>query len=138
MGRSERGYCGSVNELQSALWLRLLDIPGTEEGENSWGDGLALWVNAKQVANFTAEDVVELRLTKAMKRTLKARLIADERVHFRGASSHWLSVRFEKAADVDFVAELAGLAAVAHLPADGTAPKPPPTGAAMERRKRFH
>jgi hypothetical protein len=44
----------------------------------------------------------------------------------------------ETAADVDFVVELAERAAEAHLPAPGHMAKPPPTGAALARRKRFH
>lgn len=138
MGRSDDRYSAVVNETQAGLWMRLLDIPGVEEGENSWGEGLALWVDAKQVANFTGEDVIELRLTKAMKRQLKARLIADERVDFRGASSDWVSVQFASDDDLDVVVELARRAGEAHLPVGGLAPRPPPTSVAMARRKRFH
>lgn len=47
-------------------------------------------------------------------------------------------MRFAAEADVAFVVELARRAATAHLPDDGAAPKPPPTGADLERRRRFH
>jgi hypothetical protein len=36
------------------------------------------------------------------------------------------------------LAELVELAAAQHRAADGATPKPPPTGADMARRKRFH
>jgi hypothetical protein len=53
-------------------------------------------------------------------------------------SSDWLEVRVADATGVDFVVELAALAADAHQPADGQPPKDPPMGAALERRRRFH
>ena len=136
--RSKRtGIVGRVDDLQRALWLHLLGIPGLEEGENSWGDDTALWVNAKQMANFTAPRALEIRLGKALIRELKARLKDDARVTLRG-SSDWVSFAFESADDFGFLAEMAALAAIVYLPADGSAPQPPPTGEAMARRKRFH
>ena len=47
-------------------------------------------------------------------------------------------VRVADEADVAFIASMAERAAAAHLPPDGTAPKPPPAGADLERRRRFH
>ena len=126
-----------MDELRLALWLRLLEIPGIEEGENSWGDDTALWVNAKQMANFHRDGTLEIRLTRAAIRELKPRLKDDPRVVLRG-SSDWVGFVVDSEADFDFLVEMATRAAQAYLPADGAAPKPPPTGAAMERRKRFH
>jgi hypothetical protein len=117
--------------------MRLLEIPGIEEGENSWGDDRALWVNAKQMANFRGPRALEIRLGRALIRELKARLKDESRVTRRG-SSDWVGFEFETADDFAFVEEMAALATLVYLPADGLAPKPPPTGAAMERRKRFH
>ena len=126
-----------LTSLQLALWLRLLEIPGMEEGESSWGDGPALWVNAKQVANFTRDGTIELRLTRPAIRAVKERLSAEPQVILRG-SSDWLGVRIDSERDFALALELAREVPPLYLPADGTAPKPPPTGAAMERRKRFH
>ena len=108
-----------------------------EEGESSWGDGPALWVNAKQVANFTRDGTIELRLTRPVIRAAKARLAAEPQAILRG-SSDWLGLRVDSERDFALVLELAREIPPLYLPADGTVPKPPPTGAAMERRKRFH
>jgi hypothetical protein len=123
--------------LQLSLWLRLLELPGIEEGQNSWGEGPALWINAKQVANFTRDGTIELRLTRRVISGRQAELRADARAILRG-SSDWLGFHFESEADIEPVLELARLLPPLYLPEDGTAPKPPPMGAAMERRKRFH
>lgn len=126
-----------VEELRRELWMLLLEIPGIEEGENSWGDDRALWVNGKQMANFTRDGLLEIRLTRSVIRELKTRLRDDPRVTLRGHSD-WASFSVESAADFDVALEMGRRSAEAYLPADGTAPKPPPSGAAMERRKRFH
>ena len=127
----------AVDGLKHELWMRLLEIPGVEEGANSWGDDPALWVNAKQMANFYRDGTLEIRLTRAVIRELGAQLKDDPRIVLRG-SSDWVGFRFDSEEDFDFVVEMARRAAEAYLPVDGTAPKPPPTGAAMERRKRWH
>jgi hypothetical protein len=117
--------------------MRLLEIPGVEEGENSWGDDTALWVNAKQMANFHRDGTLEIRLTRRVIRELRPRLKNDSRVVLRG-SSDWVGFVVDSAADFDFLVEIATRAAQEYLPGDGAAPRPPPTGAAMERRNRFH
>ena len=125
-----------LTPLQRVLWLKLLEIPGMEEGESAWGDGPALWVNARQVANFTNDGTIELRLTRLVIRRLKSSHAQDERLIFRG-SSDWLGITANEA-DFPLIVELAAELPSLYLPPDGTAPKPPPTGAAMARRKRFH
>jgi len=126
-----------MTEPRDELWMRLLEIPGMEEAESTWGDGPGLWVNAKQVATFDREDLLELRLTRPQISARRADLKLDSCVVLK-AGSDWLRVRWQEPGAADLAVELARLAADAHLPPDGTAPKPPPTGAAMERRKRFH
>ena len=117
--------------------MRLLEIPGVEEGENSWGPDTALWVNGTQMANFRRDGGLEIRLSRRVIAELKARLSADRRVALRG-NSDWAGFRFKSTADFDFIVDMAGRAAKVYLPADGTAPKPPPSGAEMARRKAFH
>jgi len=126
-----------VDEQQLALWTRLLEVPGVEEGENSWGNDTALWVNGTQMANFRRDGGLEIRLSRLLISQMKARLQGDRRVALRG-NSDWAGFRFKSAADFDFLVEMATLAAKVYLPRDGSAPKPPPTGPAMERRKAFH
>ncbi len=126
-----------MDEDATNLWMRLLEIPGMEEGESTWGDDRALWVNAKQVANFDREGLLELRLTRPQVSARRADLKGDSRVVLKPGSD-WLRIHWHEPGAADLAVELAKVAADAHLPSDGTAPKPPPSGAAMERRKRFH
>jgi hypothetical protein len=107
-----------------------------EEGESTWGDGLALWVNGKQVANYMPDGRLELRLTKPVIRELKERLSEDEAIDLR-RNSDWVTMRISPD-DQELVLELARRVVAAHAPADGAIPKPVPTGPAMARRKRFH
>jgi hypothetical protein len=106
--------------------------PGTYYEED------AFWVNGKEVAHFHGEDAIELRLTKREIRVRRAELRADPRVDLRANASDWLTIRIGSMRDVPFVLELAEVAAAAHRPAPGIPSQPPPVGAALERRRRFH
>jgi hypothetical protein len=103
-----------------------------------FADGLAWWVNAKEIAHFHAGGEIEIRLTKAVIREQRAELRTDERVTLRPGTSDWLTVKVETKRDVDFVVGLVEQAAAANRPPPGEMAKPPPTGAALARRKRFH
>jgi hypothetical protein len=127
-----------MNALQTRLWDELARIPGMLEGESVFSSGPAYWVNGKQVAHLVDEERLELRLTKPVIRELRAELKTDPRVELRTSASDWIIVRVADEADVAFIASMAERAAAAHLPPDGTAPKPPPAGADLERRRRFH
>lgn len=131
-------YTPRMNPLQAHLWDQLAQIPGMLEGESAFSSGRAYWVNGKQVAHFVDDHALELRLTKPVIRELRTALKADPRVELRSSPSDWVIVRFGTETGVDLVVGLAERAAEAHLPADGTAPKPPPSGADLERRRRFH
>jgi hypothetical protein len=136
-GVEAAGILRDMDELQLELWMRLLEVPGVEEGENSWGDDTALWVNGTQMANFRRDGGLEIRLTRRVIAELRTRLSSDRRVALRG-NSDWAGFRFKTRDDFDFLVEMARRAAKVYLPVDGTAPKPPPSGADMARRKRFH
>lgn len=111
----------------------MVESPGTY-----YSDEDAFWVNGKEVAHFHGDDAIELRLTKKEISTNRPRLKADDRVELRKSSSDWLIVRFAAPRDVPFIVELAEIATAAHRARRGTTAKPPPTGAALERRRRFH
>ncbi|MEX0781342.1 MAG: luciferase family protein [Dehalococcoidia bacterium] len=127
-----------MTTLREQLWDQLGTIPGMLEGESVFSTGPAYWVNGKQVAHFVDEQRMELRLTKPVIRELRASLKADSRVELRTSASDWLIVQLGSEADLVFITALAQRAAIAHFPHDGAAPKLPPTGAALERRRRFH
>ena len=127
--------------LAARLKRRLRDIDAVDEGSSIFSEDDAApgyFVNGKQIAHFSAPDVVEIRLTKALIRAERERLRADARVELRKNSSDWLKVRLRTKTDLDFIENLVRAAVAAHLPASGTPPRPPPSGADLARRRRFH
>ena len=121
-------------------WKALAAVEDFELGENIFGgdDDPAYWVNATQVANLVGDDGLALRLTRKVVSANRARLEADERVDLLRSGSDWIGLTITKPADTELALELAELAAAAHRPADGSPCKPPPVGADLARRKRFH
>lgn len=121
-------------------WKALAAIDDFELGSNIFGgdDDPAYWVNATQVANPDEEHGLALRLTRKVISAHRARLKADERVDLLRSGGDWIGLTISKPADTDLALELAELAAAAHRPADGSPCKPPPIGADLARRKRFH
>jgi hypothetical protein len=127
-----------MNSLQAQLWDQLGTIPGMLEGESVFSAGPGYWVNGKQVAHFIDAERLDLRLTKPVIRELRADLEADPRVELRTSPSDWIIVQLGGEPDLAFITALAQRAAAAHLPHEGAAPKLPPAGADLERRRRFH
>jgi Family of unknown function (DUF5519) len=116
----------------------VVGLEGAELGESMFGAGPALWVDGKEVLHRDADNSYDLRLTRAVIRELKGSLLDDQRVRFRRSTgSDWVEVNCMSVADEPFLAELVALAVRAHLPSSGT-PVPPPSGAALARRRRFH
>jgi hypothetical protein len=113
-----------VDGLKRELWERLLQIPGMEEGDYSWGEALS--VNTRQIANFH-QDGMEVRPSRPLIREIKDRLKADARVTLR-PNSDWVGFALHGPDDIEIIAEMATAAAPLYLPADCSAPKPPPTG----------
>jgi len=122
------------------LWRRLGKIDDFMEGASIFSNDdreRAYFVNGTQVANAEGERL-GLRLTRAVISRHRPRLKADPRVDLRRSGSDWILVEVTRDSDITFVLELAELAAEAHRPPAGTAVKPPPEGAELERRRRFH
>ena len=121
-------------------WKALAAVDDFELGEDIFGgdDDPAYWVNATQVANLVGDDGLALRLTRRVISAHRARLGADERVDLLRRGGDWIGVTILKPTDTALAVELAELAAAAHRPADGSPCKPPPVGADLARRKRFH
>ena len=116
----------------------LAAIDGVAVGESAFGSGDGYWAGGKEIAHFDAEDVVDIRLTRAEIRARRTDLRADARVTLRASSSaDWLEVRVCTADDVEFAAALVEIAAAAHRGAPGQV-GPPPRGADLARRRRFH
>lgn len=103
---------------------RYTTIDGVMLGESAFGGGPALWVNAKQITNEIDDDTIEVR-------------IGRNHIRARGLEPHtktsdWCVL---PARHTTLLAELIELAASQHRIEN---PKPPPAGADLERRKRFH
>jgi len=124
--------------MTDTLAAALCQIDGVVEGDSAFKDGPGFWVGGTEIAHFEGEHALDLRLTRAEIRARRAELRADPRVALRASSSDWLTVECRTAADERFVLRLAEVAAAAHRPADGSPPVPPPSGAALARRRRFH
>jgi hypothetical protein len=120
------------------VWKALAKVDGFAEGSSIFSDDdadLAYFVNGTQVAN-PFDGGIELRLTRKVISAHRPRLKEDPRVTLRRSGSDWLGVAID--ADLAFVLELAELAAEAHRPPPGVTAKPPPTGADLARRRKFH
>jgi hypothetical protein len=113
-------------------------LDGVTESASMFSDGLAYWVNGKEVAHFDTGQAIDIRLTRDLIRSRRAELRADPRVRLRSGSSDWISVQLSQPGDITFAAQLAESAASAHRAPPGTTPEPPPAGSELARRKRFH
>lgn len=113
-------------------------IDGIEESDSSFKDGVGYWVNGTEIGHFEGEAALDIRLTRAGIRERRAQLRADSRVRLRSGLSDWLTVEMLRPADMDFVVELMAAAAAAHRAPAGVIPEPPPQGAQLQRRRRFH
>lgn len=125
-------------DVRRLIERRLAELDGLLPGESMFGHGAAYWVNGKEVLHFEEGSTVEIRLTRAVIRDHRAALKADDRVVLRPHGGDWITVRYATTTDVDFVVRLTADAAAAHRPAPGVPAKPPPTGADLARRQRFH
>ena len=90
------------------------------------GDADAIWCNGKEIAHLDDDATIDVRVGR---KHIRARGLPA-----RSTSSDWCEV---PTADVSFARELVELAASQHRSDDGTG-QPPPTGADLERRRRFH
>jgi hypothetical protein len=106
------------------IWTRYTKIDGVMLGESAFGGGPALWVNAKQITNEIDDGTIEVRIGR---KHIKERGLTPHR-----PTSDWCVLPPKHTKQLT---ELIELAASQHRVDD---PKPPPTGADMERRKRFH
>lgn len=123
--------------LRDELRSRLLATDGVLPGGAVFGGLEGFWIDAKLVAEVMDATRVQLRLTKPLIRELRPRLEGDARVELR-KTSDWVTLRLRTKADAAFAGELIGLAAPLYAPAPGTASRPPPSGADLEKRRRWH
>lgn len=121
------------------LWADLATVEGFMEGASIFSesdDDRAYFVNGTQVANADGNKFA-LRLTRRVISEHRQRLKTEPNVDLRRSGSDWIIVEVNRDADRHLVMELAQLAARAHWPNGGTL-KPPPEGADLARRRKFH
>lgn len=95
-----------------------------------------MWAGRREVAHFDGDGFLDVRLTRGAIRVRRGELRADPRVILRRTGSDWLAVWIETEADLEFAVPLVADAVANNV---GTAePGPPPEGAELARRGRFH
>jgi hypothetical protein len=125
-----------VNDFQAGFLERCAKLENAEIGEGAFRPGAAVWLGKREIVHFDGERTLDVRLTKEAIRARRAEFKADTRIRLRPGSSDWLEIHLGNESDVGFALTLVRDAIVANLP---TAPLgPPPTGAELERRRRFH
>lgn len=107
-------------------------IDGVVVGESAFMPGPGWWVNGKEIVHVDSPGVLGVRAGRS---EIRRRSREDDRVVVRRPSSDWCNVAVSHRA---LVLELVEVAASQHRAPAGTTPKPPPTGADLERRRRFH
>jgi hypothetical protein len=124
--------------LPNELPTGLADISGVSIGQSAFVSGPAVWAGGKEICHRDASGGFDVRLTRALIKKLKPTLVGDARVTLRRSSaSDWLEVTCSGADDDVLLRDLVERAAAAHPNPAGLS-APPPSGGALERRRRFH
>lgn len=129
-----------VKSLKRQLIVSLRDVEHLEEGEGGvfHPDQPGFFVDGKLVVELVDNNSLGVRLTRPLIRLRRAELASDPRVEPLRPGSDWVAIRFRRATDLSWVVGIVIDAVNAYLPADGRPPRPPPTGAALDRLRRFH
>ncbi len=122
--------------MRDQLLERLGRIDGAIIAEGAFAPGPALWVGKREIAHFDDEHTLDVRLTRNVISTRRSTLRVDNRVVLRPGTSDWLEVKIESPVDVEFAISLVVEAVASNL--ETAQPGLPPTGAELERRRRFH
>jgi len=92
-----------------------MKIPDIVVEPSQFGGEPAFWAHGQEIVHFHDDDVVDLRLTRGEIRGRRADLRADPRVELRvSTSSDWVEIHFSTPADIEFVVDLARVAATAN------------------------
>ena len=124
--------------MDARLIEALRHIDGVERSASMFGSDDAFRCNGKEIAHLDGPGAVDVRLTRAVIKEMRPALRDDPRVTFRRGTSDWVEVRCTADDDVELAVALVERSAAAHRAPAGQAPKPPPTRAELERRRRFH
>lgn len=117
---------------------RCADDGGVAVSDGAFSAGPAIWVGRREVAHFDDDHTLDVRLTKSVIRLRRAELKADPRVTLRAASSDWIEVALDRDSDRDVDRARALVVEAIAANRETAPPGPPPTGAELEHRRRFH
>lgn len=124
--------------LAQRLRKALLEIDDVIAGDSIFEEGAeAFFVDARQMAQII-DGEAHIRLSWPVIREHRDRLRTDARVRIPRSGTDWLAVTFRTAKDLPLVLELVELAAAQYRPPPGRPARPPPTGADLARRRRWH
>jgi Family of unknown function (DUF5519) len=119
-----------------ALFELLADLEGAALGDGAFATGPAIWLGRREVAHLDRDGALDVRLTKPVIRRRRDELRANPRVTMRSSASDWIAFDLNADTSSDEAIALVRQAIDANLPA--APPGPPPEGADLERRRRFH
>ena len=87
------------------LHIELSRLPDVKQGSSRFGsrDNPAWSVAGREFAHLHADDLLDLRLPRALQRTLRD----DPRARFRAGASEWLEFEFHTTQDVEHLSTLA-------------------------------
>jgi hypothetical protein len=122
--------------MQGELIEHLRRVDGAVIAEGAFSPGPALWVGKREIAHFDGVQTLDVRLTRSNIASRRSELRANDRIVLRPGSSDWLEVKIESPGDVEFAISLVKEAVAANL--ETAVPGLPPTGADLQRRRRFH
>ena len=90
--------------LAATLAARIAALPGVHEGTSRFGptSKTAWFIAGREFAHLHADDLLDLRLPRAVQSSVKG----DPRAHFRKSRSEWLEFEFHHPQDVEFLVAL--------------------------------
>lgn len=125
--------------LKQRVRKQLSSLDHVEEGDAIFDPSeRGFFVDGRLVAEFAGPNTIGVRLTWPLIRDRKKTFVDDPRIDPIRSGTDWVTVQFRRANDLALVATLVELAAQQYLPPPGQPLRPPPTGADLDRRRRFH
>jgi len=111
-------------------------LDGVVVNEGAFSPGPAIWVGRREAAHFDGDDKLDVRLTKQLISERRAELRSDVRVALRPGCSDRIDITIANDSDCAFAEGIVHLTIEANRSTATTGP--PPTGAELDQRRRFH
>jgi hypothetical protein len=129
-----------AKSLKQQLIASLRAVEHLEQGEGGvfHPDQPGFFVDGRLVVEFVDNNSLGVRLTRPRIRLRRAELASDPRVEPLRAASDWVAIHVRRATDLPWIIGLVTDAVHAYLPDDGRPLRPPPSGATLDRLRRFH